>query len=176
MTLLQYTPAQWTLFFFACSFLGWVWESSFVSLLEHRWVNRGFVWGPVLPIYGFGAVVILLFTLSAAHRPPLVFLLGMAGASALEFFTGALLNNLLHLRYWDYSAYRWNLGGYICLTASLCWGVFSLALVYLIHPVVDRLLRRVSPAAAVPIALLLTALLAVDFIAALHKVTPASTG
>ena len=56
MTLLGYTPAQWVLFFFLYSFLGWIWESSFVSIREHRWVNRGFLHGPLLPIYGFGAV------------------------------------------------------------------------------------------------------------------------
>ena len=84
MILLGYTPAQWVLFFFLYSFLGWIWESSFVSIREHRWVNRGFLHGPLLPIYGFGAVSILLFTLPVAQNPLLIFLMGMTGATLLE--------------------------------------------------------------------------------------------
>ena len=134
MTWFGYTPAQWTLFFFLYSFLGWIWESGYVSLREKRWMNRGFLNGPLLPIYGFGAVFILLFTLPVAANPLLVFLMGMAGATLMEYVTGSFLENTFHVRYWDYSMYRWNLHGHICLTASLFWGLFSLAQVRLIHP------------------------------------------
>ena len=126
MTWFGYTPAQWTLFFFLYSFLGWIWESGYVSLREKRWMNRGFLNGPLLPIYGFGAVFILLFTLPVAANPLLVFLMGMAGATLMEYVTGSFLENTFHVRYWDYSMYRWNLHGHICLTASLFWGLFSL--------------------------------------------------
>ena len=122
MTWFGYTPAQWALFFFLYSFLGWIWESGYVSLREKRWMNRGFLNGPLLPIYGFGAVFILLFTLPVAANPLLVFLMGMAGATLLEYVTGSFLENTFHVRYWDYSMYRWNLHGHICLAASLCWG------------------------------------------------------
>ena len=83
MTWFGYAPAQWALFFFLYSFLGWVWESCYVSLRQGRWVNRGFLNGPLLPIYGFGAVAILLFTLPVAANPLLVFLMGMTGATLL---------------------------------------------------------------------------------------------
>lgn len=157
MTWFGYTPAQWALFFFLYSFLGWIWESGYVSLREKRWMNRGFLNGPLLPIYGFGAVFILLFTLPVAANPLLVFLMGMAGATLLEYVTGSFLENTFHVRYWDYSMYRWNLHGHICLTASLFWGLFSLAQVRLIHPFfsgwVTALPAPVAGAAALALAL-----------------------
>ena len=68
-----YGLAQWVLYFFIYSFLGWVWESCLVSVQQHRWVNRGFLNGPFLPIYGFGAVAILLFTWPVQNNTLLVF-------------------------------------------------------------------------------------------------------
>lgn len=80
MTWIGYTPAQWALFFYLYSFLGWVWESCCVSVRQRRWVNRGFLNGPLLPIYGFGALSVLVFTLPVAQNPALVFLFGSPGA------------------------------------------------------------------------------------------------
>lgn len=101
---------------------------------KHRFVNRGFLTGPILPIYGFGAVSILLFTIQVRWSIGLIFLCGMAGATVLEYFTGWLLERLFRMRYWDYSNLPLNLNGYICLLASLCWGVFSVLLVRVVHP------------------------------------------
>lgn len=84
----------------------------------------GFLTGPILPIYGFGAVSILLFTIQVRWSIGLIFLCGMAGATVLEYFTGWLLERLFRMRYWDYSKLPLNLNGYICLLASLS-GVFS---------------------------------------------------
>ena len=169
MTWFGYTFAQWALFFFLYSFLGWIWESTYVSLREKRWVNRGFLNGPLLPIYGSGAVSILLFTLPVAQNPILVFLMGMAGATLLEYVTGSLLESTFHVRYWDYSMYRFNLNGYICLPASLCWGAFSLLMIRVIHPVVSGWVTMLSPAAALTAALALSAFFAADLFASLRE-------
>lgn len=169
MTWIGYTPAQWALFFYLYSFLGWVWESGGISLQQHRWVNRGFLNGPLLPIYGFGALAVLVFTLPVAQNPALVFLFGMAGATILEYVTGAAMNQLFHLRCWDYSTYRWNLNGYICLPASLCWGIFSLALIRVIHPVVSGLSAAVPASLAFPTVLVLTGLTAADAFVSLRE-------
>lgn len=169
MTWFGYAPAQWALFFFLYSFLGWVWESCYVSLRQGRWVNRGFLNGPLLPIYGFGAVAILLFTLPVAANPLLVFLMGMTGATLLEYVTGWTMERLFHVRYWDYSMYRFNLNGYICLPASLCWGAFSLVMLRLIHPVVSGWVAMLAPAAALTAALALSAFFAVDLLVSLRQ-------
>lgn len=124
MMMHAYYLSQWVLFFFIYSFIGWVWESCYVSVRKRRWVNRGFMHGPMLPLYGSGALVILIVTIPVRENLILVFLVGMAGATILEYFTGAAMERLFHVRYWDYSRQPGNLNGHICPMASLCWGVF----------------------------------------------------
>ena len=134
-----YTLGQWLLFFYLYCFLGWVWESCYVSLKQRRWVNRGFLRGPLLPIYGFGAVLILWATLPVRGSLALIILLGMAAASALEYVTGAAMEALFKVRYWDYSNQPFNLNGHICLACSLAWGAFSILLVRVLHPPLEDL-------------------------------------
>ena len=159
-----YTTGQWVLLFFFYCFCGWVWESCYVSLRQRRWVNRGFLHGPVLPIYGSGAIIILFVTLPVRQDLRLVFLLGTAAATALEYVTGAVMERLFQMRYWDYSSQPFNLHGYICLTSSIAWGFFSILLVRLIHPPISRLLADVPSLLVDPLALVLTALFAVDVV------------
>ena len=117
-----YTAGQWVLLFFFYCFCGWIWESCYVSLCQRHWVNRGFLHGPLLPIYGSGAVIILLATIPVEQSLVLIYLCGMVAATALEYVTGAVMERLFHVRYWDYSTQKCNLNGYICLTSSLAWG------------------------------------------------------
>jgi len=159
---MTYTPDQWVLFFFFYCLCGWIWESCYVSVRQGRWVNRGFLHGPILPIYGFGAIIILLSTLRVQGDLRLVYLFGMISATVLEYFTGAAMESLFHVRYWDYSNQRCNLNGHICLTSSLAWGGFSILLVRVIHPPIARLLLRIPLLAAEPLAFALTAAATVD--------------
>ena len=95
--------------FFIYSFLGWVCESTYCSLGERRWINRGFLAGPVCPVYGFGAVIVVTLLTPFAYSIPLLFLTGMAATSALEYLTGFLLETLFHTKWWDYSKRRFNI-------------------------------------------------------------------
>lgn len=164
-----YGLAQWVLYFFIYSFLGWVWESCLVSVQQHRWVNRGFLNGPFLPIYGFGAVAILLFTWPVQNNTLLVFAAGMLGATLLEYVTAYSMEKLFHVRYWDYSRFRWNLNGYICVVASLCWGVFSILLVRVLQPPVAGLVRGLSPLGAGLLALVLALGMTADLIVSMRE-------
>ena len=157
-----YTTGQWVLLFFFYCFCGWVWESLYVSARQRRWVNRGFLHGPLLPIYGSGAILILFVTLPVEEDLRLVWLLGMLAATALEYVTGAVMESIFKVRYWDYSGQRWNLRGYICLTSSVAWGFFSIVLVRFLHPPAARLLARVPAWLVDPAAHLLTAAFTVD--------------
>ena len=159
-----YSAGQWVLLFFFYCFCGWVWESCYVSLCQRRWVNRGFLRGPLLPIYGSGAIIILFVTLPVAGNLYLVWLLGMLAATALEYVTGAAMEALFHVRYWDYSKQRCNLNGHICLTSSIAWGFFSILLVRLLHPPIARLLADVPAWLVDPLALALTAVFTVDVV------------
>ena len=134
----SYQLTQWILFFFIYSFVGWCWESCYVSVRKHRWINRGFLHGPMLPIYGSGALVILISTIGVRENPWLIFLFGMLAATVLEYITGAVMERMFHVRYWDYSRQKLNLNGYICASSSLCWGVFSVLLVRIVHIPVER--------------------------------------
>lgn len=159
-----YTAGQWALLFFFYCLCGWVWECCYVSLCQRRWVNRGFLHGPLLPIYGSGAILILFATLPAAENLMLVFLLGTLAATALEYVTGAAMEQLFKVRYWDYSKQKFNLNGHICLTSSIAWGFFSILLVRFLHPPVGRLLAQVPELVVNPLALALAILFAADVV------------
>ena len=159
-----YSFPQWVLLFFFYCFCGWVWESCYVSLRQRQWVNRGFLEGPILPIYGSGAIIILFATLPVADSLVLVYFLGMAAATLLEYVTGAVMERIFKVRYWDYSNQKFNLHGYICLSSSIAWGFFSILLVHFIHPPIGRLLARVPDVVVEPLAFLLTVLATVDVV------------
>lgn len=158
----SYHLTQWVLFFFFYSFVGWVWESCYVSVRKRRWVNRGFMHGPMLPIYGSGALVVLISTIGVRENIILIFLFGMAAATVLEYVTGAGMERLFHVRYWDYSNQKLNLHGYICVSSSLCWGCFSVLLVRVLHVPVETAVLKLPLVAADWIAFVLVAVAAVD--------------
>lgn len=159
-----YFASRWILFFFLYSFIGWVWESCYVSVKEHRLVNRGFMHGPFLPLYGSGALMVLICTGRVRESAVLVFLFGMAGATALELITGVVMEHIFHVKYWDYSNQKLNLKGYICPAASLCWGCFSVLMVYAVHPPVESAVFMIPDPAAAGTAGVLAAGAAVDFV------------
>lgn len=157
-----YYLSQWVLFFFIYSFIGWVWESCYVSVRKRRWVNRGFMHGPMLPLYGSGALAVLISTIGVRENMALIFLLGMLAATVLEYFTGAAMERLFHVRYWDYSNQKLNLHGYICVSSSLCWGCFSVLLVRVVHVPIETAVLRIPLAVAEGAALVLSVAAAVD--------------
>ncbi|MDE7272403.1 MAG: putative ABC transporter permease [Lachnospiraceae bacterium] len=159
---MRYTFSTWLFFFYFYCFLGWVWETCYVSVLKAKWVNRGFMRGPFLPIYGSGAIVVLIFTLPFRTTPGLVFVVGLVSATVLEYFTGAAMERLFHVRYWDYSNQRLNLNGHICVTSSLAWGVFSVILTLYGHTPVERLVSRLNINALEVIVFMLTVYISID--------------
>ena len=159
----QYTFIQWLLFFFIYCFLGWVWESCYVSIKKREWINRGFLHGPMLPIYGSGAIIVLLCTIGVRDQVILIFIFGMTGATILEYVTGACMERLFRVRYWDYSHMPLNLKGYICLPVSLGWGVFSVLLVRVIHVPIENLVLQIPERIAEVVSVVCSSAFAVDF-------------
>lgn len=164
-----YTMGQWLLFFFFYCFCGWVWESCYVSALKHTWVNRGFLKGPWLPIYGSGAVLILLVTLPVKDNLGMVCLLGIVFPTILEYVTGYVMERIFRVRYWDYSKQKFQLNGYICLSSSLAWGFFSVVLVRFIHPFVEGLLEKIPQKVVDPVSFVLTVLVSVDAVQSIQS-------
>ena len=128
-----YTIERWLAFFFIYSFLGWCIESTIVSVSKRKLTNRGFLKGPMLPLYGFGALTIIISTLMVSDNIVLVYICGTIAATALEYITGAAMEAVFNMKYWDYSDKKFNLHGYICLKSSLFWGVLSVILVMVVH-------------------------------------------
>ncbi len=135
----MYKVYQWMAFFYIYCVLGWIWETSYVSVCKRKFVNRGFLHGPVIPIYGSGAVMMLLVTQPFRDSLALTYLAGMVGATLLELVTGWAMERLFKVRYWDYSHHKIQFGGYICLSSSLFWGVLTVLLVRVLHAPVERL-------------------------------------
>lgn len=159
----HYNLQEWLLFFFIYCFLGWCWESCYVSAKKRQWVNRGFMKGPFLPIYGFGALSVLIATLPVRPFPVLVFVFGMIGATALELVTGICMEKLFHVRYWDYSNQKFNFKGHICLTSSIAWGAFSLAMIYGFHKPIEKLVLSIPFVWLDILTTVLTVIVAADF-------------
>ena len=123
-------------FFLIYSCLGWCLEVIYAAVSTGQLVNRGFLNGPVCPIYGFG-MIIVLFTLSPlADNLLLLYLGGVILPSVLELAGGWALYKLYHTRWWDYSDFPFNIGGYICLEFSLLWGVGTVVVMKAVHPVI----------------------------------------
>ena len=164
-----YSLNQWLLFFYFYCFAGWIWESCFVSVKEHKWVNRGFMHGPLLPIYGSGAIVVLMTTLPFSDNLILVYLIGLLAATVLEYFTGVAMEKMFHVRYWDYSNQPLNFQGHICLTSSLGWGLFSVLMDCVIHPPIADLLLRIPDMAIQIFVYGVTITATVDFVQSFHE-------
>ncbi len=159
----SYLLQQWLLFFFIYCFLGWCWESAYVSVRKRQWVNRGFLKGPFLPIYGSGALAVLVSTLPVRECPALVYIFGLIGATLLELVTGICMENLFHVRYWDYSNQKFHYKGHICLSSSVAWGFFSLAMIYGFHKPIERMVLGLPYRFTNVSSFILTAIVAADF-------------
>ncbi|MCD7745433.1 MAG: hypothetical protein LUI13_09160 [Lachnospiraceae bacterium] len=139
-----YTFSQWVLFFYIYCFLGWVFECAYVSICEKHWVNRGFLKGPLLPIYGCGALCILIVTIPFRDHVPLMCLVGMVSATVLEYVTGAAMEKLFHVRYWDYTGRLLSLNGHICLASVLCWGVMTILVVDVLQVYLEKVVLALN--------------------------------
>jgi len=159
----QYAVWQWFLFFYIYCFIGWIWETSYVSLKSGYFQNRGFMNGPFLPIYGSGAIVMLLAALPVRNNPVLVFFFGMIAATLLELGTGMAMEAIFHMRYWDYSYRKIQFKGHICLVSSLAWGFFSCLLIYVIHKPIENLVLTIPEVGAEILTMTLTIVCVSDF-------------
>ena len=159
---MEYTVYQLAFFFFIYSFAGWCIEVCCAAIQKRKFVNRGFVNGPLCPIYGSGAVLFAIFLPELKEAPFFLFLAGAILASILEFTTGALLEKLFHRKWWDYSNIRWNYEGYVCLPFSLGWGVCAVVLNMFLNPLLVKLLRIMPKLLMVIIMIALTVALVLD--------------
>lgn len=150
------------LLFFSYALLGWVQEFLFVLITERRVHLAGFLTLPILPIYGVGALLILLLVTPYVDNPFLVFGLSVILATFLEYTTHWAIAKIFRIQLWDYSDKPFNLKGRICLENSLGFGALALLLVYIIHPVLFNMLERIPPLITLIAAITVTILVIID--------------
>lgn len=161
--MIHYNVVQWLFFFYLYCFLGWCFESTYVSVKSKKLVNRGFMGGPFLPLYGSGAIMMLVVSAPFRDNLLLTYLAGVAGATALEYITGVTMEALFKVRYWDYSDQRFNYKGHICLSSSVAWGFLTILMTRVIHRPIEQLVLAIPGLAQLCLTAVLTIYIAVDF-------------
>lgn len=126
-------------------------------------MNRGFCRGPFLPLYGSGAIMMLVVSMPFQDHLVLVYIAGCIGATILEYVTGVTMEALFKVRYWDYSKNKFNFQGHICLGSSLAWGLLTILMTEFIHKPIEHLVLSIPDNILTPITLVLTALIGADF-------------
>ncbi len=136
--------AFYFLIFIIGSIVGWLYEEIFYFVNERAITNRGFLYGPYLPVYGFGAILLVLFLKRFRKNPIIVFLLAIIITGVLEYFTGLIMWEIWHQKWWDYTGLFLNIDGYVCLRSVLTFGIGSLLLIYLVEPLVIKMIDKIK--------------------------------
>lgn len=160
---------QMLLLFFVYSFLGWCVEVAFVAVTVGKVVNRGFLNGPVCPIYGSGMLGVLVLLLPIKDNVFLLFLGGMLICSLVELFGGWVLDKIFHMRWWDYSDRPFNVGGYICLSFSIMWGLAVVFAVKFVHTPLMVVIKWIPYFVQIILIAVFGIVMIIDFIMTLKK-------
>ena len=156
--------------FFLMAVFGWLWEGFLYLFKDDMYVNRGFLTGPWLPIYGMGAVMLELLFHRWRNRPIMIFVSSMLICTVLEYLTGWYLELTWEVKWWDYSEMPWNLHGRICILSSLLFGGGGMLLVWVVSPLLCFLYQKVPVKARAGIGLLVLGLFVAD--AAYSAISP----
>lgn len=154
--------------FLAYSLIGWIWETSYCSIRHGHFINRGFLRGPLCPVYGVGGMLIMYLLQPWAHTWIPLFFASMVIVSVVEYFTGWLLETLFHTRWWDYSNEKFNLHGRIFLGGAICFGVMGTLIAHFLHPWLESKILSIPLPVARIVAGVLFAAFMVDLITTIH--------
>lgn len=160
----QYTVADWILLFFIYGFFGWIFETIYVSVCRRKFINRGFLRGPILPIYASGAMIMLIASIPFTGNLVATYFAGMVAATILELFVGLAMESIFKVKYWDYSNQKFQYKGVICLSSSIAWGFLTLFLTEVIHKPVERIVFSIPQIAEYILAAVLSAVFLADTI------------
>ena len=159
----QYNIFQWLFFFYFYCFFGWCFESTYVSLKQKKLVNRGFMRGPFLPLYGTGAIMMLVVSMPFQDNVFLTYLAGVVGATILEYITGVTMEALFKVRYWDYSNQPFNFQGQICLGSSIAWGFLTILMTRVVHKPIETFVLSIPMNVLTIVTSIITVYIVADF-------------
>lgn len=131
------------IYFIIYAFIGWICEEIFCVLYTHQFTKRGFLFGPICPIYGYGAIILLIFFKDYKKRPIALFFAAALVFSVFEYITDFFLQALFANRWWDYTGEFLNLNGRITLSFSVVWGIGALIFINLIHPLINKIVAKI---------------------------------
>lgn len=155
---------QWVFMFFIFTVIGWIHETFVESLYHKKFVNRGSLHGPYIPIYGFGGCAMIVFVCPFKDNGFFAFLSGLICCTVLEYFTGWLMETLFHRQFWDYSMMKLTYKNRISLLSSLCWGFMSLFMLYMLFPFMQWFCGIIGSKAMIVFDCVMTMVFAVDII------------
>ena len=161
---------DWILWFAVYSAAGWIYETVICSIDQRKFVKRGFLCGPYCPIYGFGALLDILL-LGRIENPSLLFAVGAAAASVLEYAASWLMEALFHARWWDYSHMRFHINGRVCLLGAIVFGLFAVALVKYLHPACVGIISGIDQQVRLWLSILYAAVFLTDLIFSVIKLS-----
>ncbi len=130
--------------FFIYAILGWIIETTLVSVEKRKFVNRGFLIGPYCPIYGFGGLAITILLKNYTKDPIVLFLMAVIICGTLEYFTSYIMEKIFKARWWDYSAKKYNINGRICLETVVPFGILGCLVMYVLNPITFKYLNMLS--------------------------------
>lgn len=161
----------YTLTFVIYAFIGYICEVIYCSIGQRKLVNRGFLYGPWLPIYGFGGLIVNICLIPLKAYPVLVFILGMILTSIVEYIGSWGLEKIFSIKLWDYSKHFANINGRVCLLNSTLFGIMSVSLVYLVQPYITLLISVIPAVVQYYLADVLRLLFAVDLTLSVIKMS-----
>lgn len=141
----NYTIENYIMFYFTFSLIGWLWEMFYTLINNGIIVNRGFMHGPWIPIYGTGGLLILILLKKVREKPFVLFISSFTLCGIVEYFTAWYLETFRKVRYWNYDGYFLNLHGRICLEGLLLFGIGGCAFVYVLAPLLDNVYQKIKP-------------------------------
>ena len=158
-------------YFIIYSFAGWVLESVSKSIAQKKLVNSGFLNGPICPIYGFGALIMLLSLNALKEKPLILFIAAFIMLSAWEYIVGVLLEKIFKTKYWDYSHLKFNFQGRICLKNSIYWGLLGLIFVKWVHPFIESIVKLIPINTLFYIDIIIGVVMLIDTIITIIQIT-----
>lgn len=160
---------RYFLWFILYSFIGWVYETLLCSVTGKKFVNRGFLHGPVCPVYGFGAILLIAVLYGRIDNPVQLFAFGMILTTIVEYITGWLMETLFHKKWWDYSKCKFNIHGRVCMLGSVVFGAMAVLLITYVHPYVISLTSSLNSQIEHTISIMLLIILFVDLVLTISK-------
>lgn len=160
--------SQYFLYFIIYAFLGWCVEVTCQFIELKKFVNRGFLIGPICPIYGYGVLGIIFLIGKDTSDILGVFLKAILICSILEYFTSYFMEKLFKARWWDYSTKKFNINGRICLETMIPFGILGCLVVYVIHPLIKKLVGAFNPTLIIIISIILFIIYIVDNLISLN--------